>query len=513
MKSCEFFKNFIILIIVINQSFSSRILGIFPEPSPSHQLNNFGLMKTLADRGHKLTILSSKLQNYNNQNVTQIHVEEDFDENCINQNPLKFYHANFYVRAIQSIKCSIDLKTKFLNNRNFINFIKNSKKSDFDVIIMEPFFPLSNVPILNFFDCPIIHTLPIEYSNFMVENIGNEINPTLYPCRLSYGLQDGSLNFIHRLSVYILDLTLRYFFWPISEVYHDLSMPKSSYKIANLNVDNRVQMLFINSLVSHRPSLPNVVPLRFMHVYPPSELPESKFKKFLNEAENGVIYMSLGTICKSVDIGNETLDIFIKTFEQLKYRVLWKFEGEIENLSSNVMTFNWLPQADVLAHPNILAFISQGGLMSIQESIDREIPMILFPLAVDQPRNALTLEEKEVALKLDLKEISQKSLSHAINEIVKPRYKENMKKLKKVMLDKPISDREVSVFNVEYVIRNKYSHYLKSNTRNVQFYVTSSFDMILSISMMFSLLSSLTRAKNYVINYSKNGSNVKVKFR
>jgi hypothetical protein len=52
-------------------------------------------MKALADRGHNLKILSTRLFDYKNENVTQIHLNIDFGENCFNKYPLKFKNANY----------------------------------------------------------------------------------------------------------------------------------------------------------------------------------------------------------------------------------------------------------------------------------------------------------------------------------------------------------------------------------------------------------------------------------
>lgn len=58
--------------------------------------------------------------------------------------------------------------------------------------------------------------------------------------------------------------------------------------------------------------------------------------------------MSLGTNVKSSDLSKRTIKIILKTFSQLPYNVLWKFEDELHEKPSNVKTFNWLPQVAIL---------------------------------------------------------------------------------------------------------------------------------------------------------------------
>ncbi|PSN34571.1 Ecdysteroid UDP-glucosyltransferase [Blattella germanica] len=55
------FQYYIILIFlnIMSSSYGARILGIFPVPSISHQLQFQAIMKTLAARGHQVTVIST----------------------------------------------------------------------------------------------------------------------------------------------------------------------------------------------------------------------------------------------------------------------------------------------------------------------------------------------------------------------------------------------------------------------------------------------------------------------
>lgn len=65
---------------------------------------------------------------------------------------------------------------------------------------------------------------------------------------------------------------------------------------------------------------------------------------------------------RSVDLPTDKLNAFIETFRLLKQKVLWKFENEtLPNMPSNVMIRKWLPQNEVLAHKNIVLFLTHGG--------------------------------------------------------------------------------------------------------------------------------------------------------
>lgn len=144
-----------------------------------------------------------------------------------------------------------------------------------------------------------------------------------------------------------------------------------------------------------RPILPNTIQLGFMHIEPAKPLPEGEVKNFIENSIKGVIFMSLGTNVQSKDINSDTLNTIVKAFGRLDYDVVWKFEAEtLPNRPDNVMISNWLPQADLLAHPKIKLFITQGGQQSMEEAIDRMIPMIVIPFLSDQAANARKMEHR-----------------------------------------------------------------------------------------------------------------------
>jgi glucuronosyltransferase len=60
------------------------------------------------------------------------------------------------------------------------------------------------------------------------------------------------------------------------------------------------------------------------------------------------------------------VDIFINVFKTFNYDILWKWEiDDFPDKPKNLKTLKWLPQADLLAHPNIKLFITQGGQVRV----------------------------------------------------------------------------------------------------------------------------------------------------
>ncbi len=70
-------------------------------------------------------------------------------------------------------------------------------------------------------------------------------------------------------------------------------------------------------------------------------------------------------------------ELLLNVFRKLKQKVLWKWETEkMDNLPGNVKLSKWLPQQDVLAHPNTKVFITHAGQSSCQESLCHQKPVV-----------------------------------------------------------------------------------------------------------------------------------------
>lgn len=467
---------------------SARILGFFPIPYLSHQSHHYGLMKSLADRGHNLTIFTTHLFDYNNNstNVTQIHLKDSvgLSNRIVNQH--RYNKNSILEKAFNELNLYIQLTSQHLKNEHIQRLIANGSRNDFDLIILESYFNHPLMALAEVFDCPIIVSTAIDMLYPMMEIAGNSLNPVLHPEHTIFPWLDGTMNFPQRLYSASVYYAFNVFAHPSLEIVNRYLSFKHLRGItySRQNVENRIAMVFTNYLTTLRPILPNTIPLSFLHVNPPAALPDDDVKSFLDGAENGAILMSFGSYAKSSDLNSNIVSTLIRVFAQMKsYRFLWKYENDdlLRNLSSNVMIVKWLPQADILAHFNLKVLITHGGMMSIQEAIDREIPMIIIPLTYDQPVNAESMVKKGVALRLNLNEITENALTSTIGEIMKPKYRHNITRLKRLMFDKPIPDRVRGVWHVEYVIRNRNEKFLQSQSRNVPCYQKQQFDVILFV--------------------------------
>lgn len=183
------------------------------------------------------------------------------------------------------------------------------------------------------------------------------------------------------------------------------------------------------------------------------------------------------------------LEVIIETFAELRYAVLWKFE-DVLNKTENIVTLKWVPQIEVLGHPNIKLFITHGGLQSINEAIHAGVPMVGMPIFADQQHNVHRIVSKGCGLSLNYRNLDKTGFKKIINEVIEnSRYATAIKTLGNLARDQPMTGLERAIWWTEYVLRHKGAGHLKSAATDVAFYQYYLLDVL---SILISLLTLIT---------------------
>lgn len=106
--------------------------------------------------------------------------------------------------------------------------------------------------------------------------------------------------------------------------------------------------------------MPGIIHYGGAYIKPPRPLP-SDLQTYLDNSKNGVIFLSLGAFLQCSKLPKEKIDAFTNVFGRMKQNVIWKFENESYQVPPNVLIKKWLPQSDILGHPNVKLFITHGG--------------------------------------------------------------------------------------------------------------------------------------------------------
>jgi glucuronosyltransferase len=239
----------------------------------------------------------------------------------------------------------------------------------------------------------------LGFSDFMDRNMGLLTPWSFVPHPVL--LYTDTMSFFQRCHNTILSLTdmfLRHYrYLPkqdklVRQYFQTMPQPLPSVQ----ELEKSISVMLINNHISTnppRPSMPGLVNVGGAHIKSPKPLPND-IQEFLDGAINGAIYFSLGSYIKSSAMPNEKLKAFLDAFGKLKQRVLWKYEDtNLQSIPKNIMISKWLPQSDVLAHPNIVLFITHGGMFGTQEGQYRGVPMLFIPFFGDQVDFILYLQK------------------------------------------------------------------------------------------------------------------------
>jgi hypothetical protein len=173
-----------------------------------------------------------------------------------------------------------------------------------------------------------------------------------------------------------------------------------------------------------RPVPPTMVYCGMMQCRQPQPLP-TDLQKFMDDATEGVLYVSFGSVLQGSQLPEDKLKAMIEAFGKLKEKVLFKWESDtMTGKPDNVMVKSFLPQQDILGHPNLKAFITHAGYLSFEEALCHQTPMIATPICYDQFANADEIVKMGIGLSVKFTDITEPILSDLIDKVMHcPEYK------------------------------------------------------------------------------------------
>mmetsp|Transcript_13813 Transcript_13813/g.23561 ORF Transcript_13813/g.23561 Transcript_13813/m.23561 type:complete len:237 (+) Transcript_13813:108-818(+) len=116
----------------------------------------------------------------------------------------------------------------------------------------------------------------------------------------------------------------------------------------------------------------------------------SELYEWLNKSKRDgkqVVYVSLGTVCQW---NKWSVDAIFNGLKRLDVRVIWSLNNPDLLPTQNDPAFftrEWLPQAQILAHPAVRAGLSHCGFGGVLEFMSNGVPIACFPHFGDQGPN------------------------------------------------------------------------------------------------------------------------------
>ncbi|XP_046630133.1 UDP-glycosyltransferase UGT5-like isoform X2 [Neodiprion virginianus] len=382
----------ILLAAFWHYGYASRILGVFPTPSISHQIVFRALTLALRERGHQLVVVTPDpvndpmLTNYTEIDLHFLYADTDGGENWI-ETLAKERWTDIQDAYLSTVLSQTEL---ILDHPELKKLYAPNNSQKFNLMMIEMLYYPALLPLATRFDVPVVGITSLGLSLSIHYAIGNPIIPSHSSNWDTEEMIFGEATFWQRLKNFI-------WVWKFLYKYRTRYMPAQQALARKYfgndipdisDIEKNVSVVFVNQQtpISYlRPNIPKVIDIGGFHIAREIKPLPKDLQKILDDSTQGFIYMSLGSNIKSVMLSDEVRREFIAAFSELPYTVIWKFEDDfLANKPENVIIMKWTPQQSILAHPNLKVFIYQGGLQSTEEAVSHGIPVIGLPVFTDQ---------------------------------------------------------------------------------------------------------------------------------
>ncbi|XP_069179875.1 UDP-glucosyltransferase 2-like isoform X2 [Procambarus clarkii] len=456
---------------------------LLPVSSKSHRNVFMSLAEALADRGHEVTMLTNHPKSSRHPSIHEAtHGLPYLKEN--NMNTFQNKNKRFTILREKVVAIAREMyRTAAVKDLY-------RRRKEFDLMLVDNMFNEGAYPFLHEVPFITVFTSMLNPHHSAVQ--GNVLHPAYIPS-ITYARSSSTSAWRRFLKTVSHIYTQLY--WPkweeISAIQQEISAQFPELPPL-LDLERNMSLALINTHFSigiPLPLLPSQVEVGGMHCRPASPLPQELESWITGAGSAGVIYFSLGSITQGIDMPVQYRDLFVQAFRRLPQRVIWKYEGELEDLPHNVMIGKWFSQQDILAHHNMKVFITHCGLLGLQEAVYHATPLLAIPLFAEQPVNAWFVRDSGIGRFLELVDLTEDLVVDALTDIINnPKYKENVMRMSEGMRDRPTSPRELAVFWTEYVIRHRGAPQLRSPAAQLSWVEFLMLDVLLLLLLALFLL-------------------------
>ncbi|KAG7162654.1 2-hydroxyacylsphingosine 1-beta-galactosyltransferase-like 1 [Homarus americanus] len=437
---------------------SYKILILLPVSTRSHRIVFMTIAEALADRGHKVVMLINQPKSSTHPNIHEV------AHGLPHRQHEKFNMFDMRKSSGGSTNALVRTLPPMARDMYQVPEVKElyERRKEFDVVMVDALFNEAAYPFVHELPFILVSTSGIAKSDVL----GNVLNPAYTPSFMFDFPSPMSAwhRFLNTLSSIVMSVYWRH--WAIVPLIQKEISAQFPELPPLLDLERNMSLALLNShftISKSVPLLPSQVEVGAMHCRPANPLPQELESWITGAGAEGVIYFSLGSVARGNSMPVQYRNLFLQAFRRLPQRVIWKYEGELEDVPDNVMISKWLPQQDILAHDNVKVFITHGGLLSLQESIYHVTPLLALPIFGDQPKNGRFVRDSGLGHFLVWEELTEDLIVNALTDIISdPKYKENVMKMSAGLRDQLISPKELAVFWTEYVIRHRGAPQLRS---------------------------------------------------
>lgn len=174
------------------------------------------------------------------------------------------------------------------------------------------------------------------------------------------------------------------------------------------------------------------------------------------------------------------------------------------------MIRKWLPQNDILAHENVILFLSHGGVFGMVESVWHGVPLLITPFFGDQHRNAMRATRSGYGKLLPFFDITNETLMNSLQDVItNESYLNKAREISSIFKANLVTPMDEAMFWIEYVCEFNGAPHLKSSATNMSWFTYLLLDVLLTVllviwGLIILIRSTLRRCCRRSGNISKN---------
>ncbi|XP_032584974.1 UDP-glycosyltransferase UGT5-like [Drosophila mojavensis] len=470
-----------------------NILGLFIHPAISHFQFFQPLLRRLAEIGHNVDVVSpfrdaQPPKGYTDYTLPSVNLSNQLGFDMFEDIPMPSllpFGEFFILYAYGRDACNATLHSEALAQ------VLQHPAGYYDVIIMEQFNTDCMMGVAYQLQTPVIAMSSCALMPWHYERMGTPIKPSYisalflgqsenmsFSGRLGNWLTTHTLNWLYSLfNVPAADALLRERFGP--------GIPSTGELVKNTS------LMLINqhfSFSGAKPLPPNVIEVGGLHLRAAKPL-DAALQQLLDSAEHGVILISWGSQLRANSLSSAKRESLLRALARLPQQIIWKWENDtLPNQPANVHIMKWLPQRDILAHPNLRVFFSHGGLMGLTEAVASGVPVVGMPVYGDQYLNVAALVQRGMAVRVDLRQFSEQTVFDALTQALDPSYKQQAKKVAAAYNERPQLAMDNALWWVHHVAETRGAPLLRSSAAKLNRFVYYSLDVYVTIGAALLLL-------------------------
>ncbi|XP_043662737.1 UDP-glucosyltransferase 2 [Drosophila teissieri] len=447
-----------------------NILAVYPHFGFSHFKVVMPILNELAQRGHDITVISyvknPQAAVYPNYEELLISAPgEDQASTTINLVPLTEHtptrSLGVLIREYVALHEEGQKSCAHLYASGHMErAIERHQQKPYDLLLTEYFNSDCQLALAKLLNLPIIGLSTCALMPYYYDRIDLPDTPAFIQSEF-VGFA-GQLNWHERLLNFVQAKLLKFLYKYHSNRADNALVRK--YLGVEVDVDEvaRTQTAFVfgnqhYSLMGSRPQSLQFVEIGGVHITKKAEqeLPEH-IANFLNKSEEGVIFISWGSMVRASSIDADKLSAILEVLKSQPLKIIWKWEADEAPAadSSKFLFVKWAPQLALLCHPKVKLFWAHGGLLGTTESVHCGKPLLVTPIYGDQFLNAFSVQNRGMGLKLDYQDITVYNLNKALTELRKKSYAQRSLEVSKVFNGRQQTPLQSAIWSVEHVINN-----------------------------------------------------------